>query len=273
MGDSFFVKNYTDTDTNTDTGTDTDTDTNTIDTGTDTDTDTNTIDTDTDTNFDESKLILNEKYINKILKMLSKLEYKITKLANKNATNDDIKILIESECTKYNCFPMENTISYQHIIPHIQCDESKYIVTNHKKYYDENDLLIVPDDVCFDLEENEVYTINLTVIPNNKDEKEHVYTEWHSPHIYRYNEYFYNFKLDSSKKFYSQIKKNHEFNAFSMINYKDNVKYRIGLKESLDNGILNSYPILYHKEKYPIIFKKFTIIIGRKNAINLNNMS
>lgn len=205
-----------------------------------------------------------------ILNLLEKLESKITKLANINSTNDDIKMLIESSCTKYNCFPVENTFSYQHNFEHIQTDESKYIVTNFHKYYDEDDNLIIPQDICFDFEENDVFTINLTIIPNNNDERHHVYSELHQPHIYKYNEYFHNFKFQSSKQFYAHIKKTHGFNVFSMVDYKNNVKYRVGLKESLENGILNSYPILYNKENLPIFFKKFTVIIGKENGINLN---
>lgn len=206
-----------------------------------------------------------------VFKMLNKLENKITKLANVNSTNDDIKMLIESYCTNYEYFPVENTVSYQHLLEHIQTDESKYIITNFQKYYDEDDNLMIPQDICFELEENDVFTINLTIIPNNKEEKNHIYCEKHLPHIYKYNEYFHNFKLQSSKEFYANIKKNHGFNAFSMVDYQKNVKNRIGLKESLENGILNSYPILYNKEKLPVFFKKFTLIIGKEKGINLHN--
>jgi methionine aminopeptidase len=206
-----------------------------------------------------------------IFKMLNKLENKITKLANVNSTNDDIKMLIESYCTNYDCFPVENTISYQHLLEHIQTDESKYIITNFEKYYDKDDNLMIPQDICFDLEENDVFTINLTIIPNNNKEKHHIYHEKHSSHIYKYNEYYHNFKLQSSKEFYSNIKKNHGFNVFSMIDYQNNVKNRIGLKESLENGILNTYPILYNKEKIPVFFRKFTLIVGKEKGINLQN--
>ena len=207
-----------------------------------------------------------------IFKVMDKLQNKITKLMKIESTNDDIKMLIESYCTKYNCFPVENTYSYQHIEQHVQTDESKYIVTNYHKYYDENDNLAVNPDICFDLEENEVYTVNLTIIPNNSDESEHIYTELHQPHIYKFNEYYHNFKLQSSKQFYGHIKKTHGNNPFHMTECKNNVKYRMGLKESLQNGILNYYPILYNKEKLPIFFKKFTVIVGKDHGINLSDL-
>jgi len=205
----------------------------------------------------------------KYIKLLDKLENKITKLVNTNSTNIDIQTLIESYCTEYNCFPVENTFSYQHLDQHIQTDDSKYIVTNHCKYYDEYDNLIVNQDISFDLSENDVFTINLTIIPNKEDDNEHIYNELHQPHIYKFNEYYHNFKLGSSKEFYSFIKKTHGFNVFPMTDYYSNVKYRIGLKESLDNGLLIPYPVLYNKEKLPVFFKKFTIIVGKEKGFNL----
>lgn len=207
-----------------------------------------------------------------MFKLLDKLENKICKLMKVGNTNDDVKILIESLCTEYDSFPVENTFSFQHVDNHIQTDESKYIVTNYKKYYDENDYLAVKQDICFDLEENDIFTINLTIIENKTDDKEHIYVESHYPHIYKYNEYFHNFKLDSSKKFYSLIKKNHGYNAFSMIDYNNNVKNRIGFKESFDNGILNQYRVLYNKEKIPVYFRKFTIMVGKESGIILNEL-
>lgn len=214
-----------------------------------------------DTFYNNDNNVINKN--NEMLNVLDKLELKITKLMNSECTNDDIKRLIESYCTKYNCFPVENTVSYQHLNFHIQSDESKYIVTNHKKYYDEDDNLAVCQDICFDLEQHEVYTINLTIIPNTLDEKNHIYSELHQPHVYKYNEYYHNFRLQSSKQFYSHIKKTHGFNPFSMVNYNNNPKYKMGLRESLDNGILNYYPVLYNKQNLPVFFRKFTIIVKK----------
>ena len=221
-------------------------------------------------NLDDCTNIFGDTFYNKNDNDNDKLESKITKLMVCESTNDDIKRLIEAYCTEYNCFPVENTFSYQHTDFHIQSDESKYIVTNHRKYYDEDDNLAVSPDICFDLEENEVYTINLTIIPNTLDEKDHIYSELHQPHIYKYNEYFHNFRLQSSKQFYSHIKKIHGSNPFTMTNYNNNPKYKMGLKESLDNGILNYYPVLYNKQKLPVFFRKFTLIVKKENSINLN---
>lgn len=224
--------------------------------------------------YGDSFYILPEKYEEnkEMFNLLNKLEHKILKKMKVGKTNDDIKILIESLCTEYDSFPVENSLSFQHIDNHIQTDESKYIVTNYRKYYDEDDCLIVKPDICFDLEENEVFTINLTLIKNKLDDSDHIYTELHKPHIYKYNEYFHNFKLQSSKQFYSLIKKNHGTNPFSMIDYNDNIKNRIGFKESFDNGIINQYTILYNKEKLPIYFKKFTLMVGKEKGIILNEL-
>jgi methionyl aminopeptidase len=213
-------------------------------------------------NDDESD---NVKYI----KLLDKLESKIIKNLNIDSTNDDIKILVESYCTKYDCFPVENTFSYQHLDENLYKEDSKYIVFNHQKYYDEDDNLIIKPDFCFNIDENDVYTINLTIIPNNSDDKDHIYIEKHDAHIYKYNEYYHNLKLQSSRQFYKKIKNKYGNNPFPIIDFKKDVRSRIGIKESLDNGILDSYPILYNKNNIPVFFKKFTVIVRKNETIIL----
>jgi methionine aminopeptidase len=183
-------------------------------------------------------------------------------------TNDDIKMRIESKCTNMECFPIENCTSYQHNTQ--PEDELKYIILNFKKYYDDDDNLVVNPNICFDIEEGDIYTINLTIIPNNEDtDSEHVYTYNTDAHIMKYNEFFYNLKLKASREFCSMIKTKHGNNAFNCVEYRKNPKYRMGIRESLDAGILEEYPILYSKDKLPVYHKKFTIIVNNNKTFML----
>lgn len=214
--------------------------------------------------------IVNEKYL-KYVDFLDQLQKDIVKMIVPGEINDEIKIHIESKCTEIGCFPVENNTSYQQLDNQLNTQESKCIITNYKKYYDEDDNLLI-DNLCYEFEENEVYTINLTIIPNNNDqtdETEHLYIERHPPHIYRCNEFYYNLKLKSSREFYSNVKNKYNTNAFSGLEYKNDVRSRIGIKESMENGILDSYPIYYSKDNYPIFHKKFTIVVCKDKSIQL----
>ena len=113
----------------------------------------------------------NETNHQKYLNLLKDLQIKIKENMISGNTNDDVKILIESTCTESGCFPVENTISYQHLDGQEFTDESKYIITNYKKYYDDEDVLISKENLCFEFEKGEVYTINLTIIQNNSEKE------------------------------------------------------------------------------------------------------
>ena len=208
----------------------------------------------------------------KYLDFLDDLSKSIPKIMTPGNVNDDLKMIIESKCTEIGCFPVENTTSYQHLEGQLNTDESKYIITNYQKYYDEDDILTVPQNLCFEFEPGEVYTINLIIIPNDyekEDETNHNYQEKHDPHIYRFNDSYYNLKLRMSREFCSTAKGEYDTNAFNCIPFKTNGRSRTGIKECLENCILEPYPILYNKEKLPIFHKKFTVVISDNKCITL----
>ncbi len=204
-----------------------------------------------------------EKY-NEFLKKLQKTVMKIIKVGE---TNDEVRMNVESLCTEENCFPVENTFSYQHIEGHPKTDISKYIVLNHQKYYDDDDNLAVEPNVCFEFEDNEVYTINLTIVPNKEDDK-HVYKGKHDAHIYRLNHYRYSLRLKSSRELFSEVTKTHGNNAFYISQY-NTPRERMGIKECHTNGILDDYPIVYESSGLPVYHKKFTVIVQGEKCVLL----
>jgi methionyl aminopeptidase len=207
----------------------------------------------------------------KYLDLLNQLQTDVQKLLIPGNLNDDVKIIIESKCTQVGCFPVENTTSYQHLDGQLQTFESKYMITNYQKYYDDDGLAVL-QNTCFEFEQGDVYTISLVIVPNDiqqNDETIHNYIEKHDPHIYRFNDQYYGLRLKMSRDFFSNAKSQHNTNAFNSLSYKQNYKYRVGIKECYENGILESYPILYTKDKYPVFHKKFTIIVGNNKCITL----
>ena len=214
----------------------------------------------------------NETNHQKYLNLLKDLQIKIKENMISGNTNDDVKILIESTCTESGCFPVENTISYQHLDGQEFTDESKYIITNYKKYYDNDDYLIVPQNTCFEFECGEIYTVKLIVIPNNfdnSDETEHQYIQNEQPHIYRFNDTFYDLKLKMSREFVSRTKKEYGTNAFNAIEYETNGKSRVAIKQCYESGILEQYPISFSKDQYNVYHKIFTIIVNNNSSIIL----
>ena len=200
----------------------------------------------------------------KHIDFLDRIAPKIAKMMNTTATNDDIRMFIESECTNNGCFPVENCTSYQMFPGHLLTEESKYIIANHQQYYDEDDLPVTPENICMDLCKGEVYTINLTIVPEADNEIK--YVQPHNPHIYRFNDNFYNLRLKSSREFCSKVKGKHFNNAFWIGEYSDSPKMRMGLKETMDCGILDGFEVYYTKYYNPVYHKKFNVIVGEKEG-------
>lgn len=206
--------------------------------------------------------------INRAIEFLNKMQKDLIKKIKHEETADEMRILIESKCTDNDIFPIENCMSHQQWEGDIKRDDLKYMILNYRKYYDMEDYLISPDNINYEFEENDIYTINLSVIPTRDDREDNIKYKTHGEsHVYRLNEYTYSLKLKSSKAFYSQVKSNHRNYGFDISLYNKDAKNRMGVKECLNNNILEAYPIKYvYPQDLPVITKKFTIIVGKNNS-------
>lgn len=220
----------------------------------------------------ETFVVNNESYEN-VIKMLNKLkkDKELLKLCVPGESNDSIRMYIESKCTDYNVFPIENCVSNQHVDSQLRRDDAKYIVLNYIKYYDENDNLLSGDNFCYELEDGDVFTLNITVVGESNVYK---YIEDGSD-VYKFNEYKDSLKLSASRQFLNKYKKKNEENAFCINNETTGgfkcgtgiLKTRIAIKECIEKGILDEYCITRITDEnkciIPVFFKKFTIIITK----------
>jgi methionine aminopeptidase len=204
-----------------------------------------------------------------IIKFMVLENFEEDDMGERRMTNDDMRMFIESKCVDAECFPVENTMSYQHLGGAFKMQESNYMVLNHTKYYNDDDILIVEPNLCFDLVNDDVYTINVTVVENILDNGECVYRVPHSAHIMRYNECYYNLKLKNSRDFCNMVKAKYGMNAFNCIEYRHSTKNRVGIKESKEAGILEEYPIMYNKDHLNVYHKKFTVVVRENKMVLL----
>ena len=204
--------------------------------------------------------------IKEITEFLDKMQNDLVKRIKHEETADELRIYFESKCTDNDIFPVENCISYQQSPGLLKSEDGKYLIFNYRKYYDMDDYLITPENINYEFEEHDVYTINLSVIPSQDDEHSLKYKNNGESHIYRFNEFTYGLKLQSSRAFHNQAKGKHANCAFEINDYLSNVKNRMGMKECLDNGILEKYPIIYVQPNVPVVTKKFTVLVGKKNS-------
>lgn len=208
----------------------------------------------------ETFTVNKNKEINKINKFLDNLMYDLEDTIKPGETNDTIRMLIESKCTEKDIFPIENCKSFEQDLCKIKFNDSKYIILNYTKKYDSNDYLLVEPNLCFEFDENEVYTIDISVTPVL--ENKIVYKKQDFSHLYRFNENHYSLKLKSSRDFYNTIKSKHNYHLFDIQEHLQ--KNKFCLTECIKNGILEEYPILF--ANIPVITKRFTILVTKDSC-------
>jgi methionine aminopeptidase len=206
----------------------------------------------------------------KELNNISELEEKCKKICEKNMfhgnTNDEVRKLLEIELLEKGYQPIENCISYQTFEDQLSTSESKYMILNYKKYYNENDELMFPPNLCFEFLNSEVYHITIKFVSNEND-KFCITDYHHDSHLYRLNEYYYSLKTKSGKHFYSQIKKESNTNPFIFEDYKTLPLNKIGFKECFDNGVLDEFPVYYANNGVKVYGFTFTMMISNKKGV------
>ena len=232
--------------------------------------------------IEECKVIYSDTFINnktqtnEYILFLYELKNKILKLIHKGNTNDEIRIFIESQCTMKNCFPLVNCTSYQHSL---ETEElQKYILLNYKNLDDkqtQNALVtdyLIPDNLCFDFNEYEIYTINLSIVPDNTDQNNHDISniKYIPSSLYQLNNDYYSFKLKASREFYNEIYSIHQNNVFNFNDFKNHTNYnqmKLGMKECLSKSILSNIFFASLKNKSQIYTHEFTIYVKKNKSI------
>jgi len=191
--------------------------------------------------------------------LLNNIERQLLRHARSGELTSELRVLIESMCSEASFSPVENTVS--------QCinsnNESKFMILNYQKYYDQDDNLIHTNDV-FELCEGEIYNINLTIVENDTDV---VFKELHEPLLYRFNDYYYSLKLRSSKEFMNKVKKKYKNYTFAIHNVIEDARDRMGIRECIDGGILEPLPVLYEQKGKTVYSKKFTMLVKRNKSV------
>jgi methionine aminopeptidase len=218
-------------------------------------------------NLCETFTVNKNKEITKIIKFLDNLMYDLEEIIEPGETNDTIRMMIESKCTEKDVFPIENCKSFEQKECQIKFNDSKYLILNYTKKYDLDDNLLIEPNLCFEFDKNEVYTIDISVIPISSEcYEKFTYKNINNSHLYRFNENHYSLKLKSSRDFYNNVKSKHYNYLFDAQEY---LKNKFCISECIKNNILEEYPITFvthNKKDIPVITKRFTILVTKDSC-------
>ena len=203
------------------------------------------------------------------IKFLHNLKKDILKEMHSGNTNDEVKIMIESKCTNNNCFPLPNLKSYQHFDDQIYNENGKYIVLNYKRMYDLKTDYLIMENECFEFLENEIYTIEISVVSENNLESLKIITDDDNSKLHRFNDQFYSFKLKTAKQFYSTVFNKYNYNVFNMNEYLNDSKHKLGAKECKNMKVLDTFLTQYafnNKNPVSVYSIAFTVCIRKDNS-------
>ena len=193
-----------------------------------------------------------------ILNFLDGLKEAVTTRASRGKfeSNDEMALYIQKKCIKARCYPVENCKSHQFNEGMLFSDDSKYVMLNYIKKYNEEDYLVEPND-CYDLEDGEVYTMNVSVIQDTEETVK--YKTDFTPGLAFFNDIVYKLKMKSSRAFYSRVKTLKGRNVFLLDEFSSGGD-KLGRKECINNGILE--PLHSRYANVPVYSIKFTVKIG-----------
>lgn len=219
----------------------------------------------------DEKVTVETEQENEYVTFLNKLKSNVVKKIRKGNTNDEVRIYIESHCTMNKCFPVINCKSFEHFNDQIYNDDGKYMILNYKKQYDKNEYLVMEND-CFEFLENEIYTINLSIVPDDSNDiiknltKRDMYYNQSMSLLHRLSDNYVGLKLKSSRMLFSTIFAKHNYNVFNLQDYKKDIKLKLGIKECMDNKVLNHLPVCFTGSLMPVYSATFTICVNKKES-------
>jgi methionine aminopeptidase len=212
--------------------------------------------------------IYNKQEEDSYIMFLTQLKKDILKHIYHGNTNDEVRIMIESKCTEYNCFPLINCKSIQND-ENVNDDElPKYMILNYEKKYDKDEYLIQENE-CFEFLQNEIYTINLTIIPESENDDNKNMLK-HDSNLYKITDIYNGLKLKSSRVLYSTIYDKHYNNICNITDYTKDIKLKLGLSECVNKQVLEELPVYYLKNKMPVYSSIFTICVKDKHSTAFN---
>lgn len=201
-----------------------------------------------------------------VVKAVIEASREIYELFKPHKTNFDVIRVLEKYAEKYNCsLPICNDMG---IIPGVMSYQiSRYVSDGFNEDNDEfvHSLILSRENQNYgfnlretEFEENEVYAVDILMSSgtgklNIKDLNE--------TNIYKRNHHVREqLKLQSSRNVLNLFN-NESFPK--KINLNDS-RTKLGLKECIDKGLIESYPVVYEKEDEFIARIKFTVIVNSK---------
>lgn len=171
--------------------------------------------------------------------------------------NADVTKAINTVADNFGCHVVEGVLSHQ--MKRFVIDGPNVVISKETVDHKVDEVIFQDYDVfCFDIvmstgegkpKENEAKT---TIFKRTPDTQ-------------------YSLRLAAARTTLSEITSRFSTMLFSLRNFKDEKRAKLGIKECINHGLVDPYPVLYEKEGEFVAQFKFTAILKSKETVKLTS--
>lgn len=176
------------------------------------------------------------------------------------STNYQITETIDKVSESYKCKPVEGMLSYQ--LEKNLIDGKKHIIQNPNE--------VQKREGCEKCEFllHEVYALDVLISTGEGKPKE---GETRTT-VYKRKDLIYQLKMKASKALLSEAEKKYGMMPFSLRNFEEEGKARLGITECVKHDLMEPYPVYYEKEGELVAEFKFTVLIMPNNTMKITGL-
>lgn len=176
------------------------------------------------------------------------------------SSNYQITETVDKIAESYKCKPVEGMLSYQ--LEKNLIDGKKHIIQNPNEMQKKEGC-----EKCEFLL-HEVYALDVLVSTGEGKPKE---GETRTT-VYKRKDLIYQLKMKASKNLLSEAEKKYGMMPFSLRNFEEEGKARLGITECVKHDLMEPYPVYYEKEGEFVAEFKFTVLIMPNNTMKITGL-
>lgn len=175
-------------------------------------------------------------------------------------TNYQITETVDKVAETYKCKPVEGMLSYQ--LEKNLIDGKKHIIQNPNEMQKKEGC-----EKCEFLL-HEVYALDVLISTGEGKPKE---GETRTT-VYKRKDLIYQLKMKASKALLSEAEKKYGMMPFSLRNFEEEGKARLGITECVKHDLMEPYPVYYDKDGEFVAEFKFTVLIMPNNTMKITGL-
>lgn len=176
------------------------------------------------------------------------------------SSNYSITETVDKVAESYKCKPVEGMLSYQ--LEKNVIDGKKHIIQNPNE--------MQKKEGCEKCEFNlhEVYALDVLISTGEGKPKE---ADTRTT-VYKRKDLIYQLKMKASKNLLSEAEKKYGMMPFTLRNFEEEGKARLGITECVKHDLMEPYPVYYEKEGEFVAEFKFTVLVMPNNTMKITGL-